>query len=142
MRYQIPRILIRKGSRYENYVVELIKRSINAANSRDERRHPMIRRQKEYNEKSAKVSVDVVQVVNPTGHISKNLGQATIEYKIESAQAKDKRKIVVHASGPIPLNGGNPASIDARIMELVDEKLVSNDYRKSGTGPYTYQRLY
>ena len=142
MKYQIPRILIRRGSRYENWVVEQIKRSINAANSRDERRHPIILRQKKYDSKPAKISVNVVQVVNPVTGISKNLGQTTIEYKIESAQAEGKKRVVVRASGPMPLNGHNLAGLDTRIMELVDEKLVSNGYRRSGNGPYVYQRLY
>lgn len=142
MKYQIPRISIRKGSKHENYVIEMIKRSINAANSRDERRHPLIRKQKVYGANPAMISVDVVQALNPTAHVFQNLGQTTIEYRIESAQVQDKRRIVVTAIGPKPLDGGKPASIDTRIMQLVEERLISNHYRKSGTAPRAYQKLY
>ena len=144
MNYKIPRSLIRKGSRHERYVVELIKRLINTANSRDGRRHPLIRRRKSYGSDSASVTyLDVMQVTSPTGSVFNNLGQKTIEYRIEASQHdKNRTKVVVHASVPVTINGNRPSSIDVRIMELVGQGLVSHHYTKSGTGPYTYKRIY
>ncbi|MBI2658525.1 hypothetical protein HYX05_00270 [Candidatus Woesearchaeota archaeon] len=144
MNYKIPRSLTRKGSKNERVVVELIKRCINIANSQYERRHPLIRRLKSNGRYSAPVTnLDVIQVTNPRGRAFENLGQRTIEYRIETSQhGENKIKVVVHANGPIAVDGKKPAGIDLKILELVEQGLLSHHYQKSGTGPYRYTRLY